>query len=287
VSTDRDTTRVVRSWLDEGVNRLPDRVLDAVLDQIPATHQRRGRWWPVRWFPTTSAAVTFALAAAALAIVVVLGLSSLVAPNVGAPGVDEPTPSPLPTASALSLEYGLPLDPGRYALADPFPVELSFDVDSQWEACSIGPFEQGICYRVGTASSGPGPAGIAFLIVDNVVAHPCDEVLRDPPVGPTVDDLVAAITSLPTREATEPVDASVGGFPAKRFTITHPAGVSCGNTWATTTRTNGTGATEINDVYVVDAAGTRIFITTAFYPDTDESMLSAAAAVIASIVIEP
>ena len=45
MSTDRETTRIVRSWLEEGVTRLPDRVLDAVLDQVPATPQRRS-WWP-------------------------------------------------------------------------------------------------------------------------------------------------------------------------------------------------------------------------------------------------
>ena len=44
MSTDRETTRVVRSWLDEGVTKLPDRVLDAVLDQVPATPQRRSGW---------------------------------------------------------------------------------------------------------------------------------------------------------------------------------------------------------------------------------------------------
>ena len=37
MSTDRDVTRIVRSWLEEGVTALPDRVLDAVLDQVPAT----------------------------------------------------------------------------------------------------------------------------------------------------------------------------------------------------------------------------------------------------------
>jgi hypothetical protein len=31
MSTDRDTTRIVRSWLEEGVAALPDRVLDTVL----------------------------------------------------------------------------------------------------------------------------------------------------------------------------------------------------------------------------------------------------------------
>ena len=44
MSTDRDTTRIVRSWLEEGATALPDRVLDAVLDQVPTTRQRRARW---------------------------------------------------------------------------------------------------------------------------------------------------------------------------------------------------------------------------------------------------
>ena len=41
MSAERDETRIVRSWLEEGVTVLPDRVLDAVLDQLPTTHQRR------------------------------------------------------------------------------------------------------------------------------------------------------------------------------------------------------------------------------------------------------
>ena len=49
MSTDRDVTRIVRSWLEEGATALPDRVLDAVLDQLPATPQRRA-WWPARRF---------------------------------------------------------------------------------------------------------------------------------------------------------------------------------------------------------------------------------------------
>jgi hypothetical protein len=44
MNADHETTRVVRSWLDEGVTRLPDRVLDAVLDQVPATPPRRPGW---------------------------------------------------------------------------------------------------------------------------------------------------------------------------------------------------------------------------------------------------
>ena len=41
MNPERDTTRIVRSWLENGVTDLPDRVLDTVLDQLPATPQRR------------------------------------------------------------------------------------------------------------------------------------------------------------------------------------------------------------------------------------------------------
>ena len=70
MSTDRDTTRIVRSWLEEGATALPDRVLDAVLDQLPATSQRRASW-PARRFRTMTMPIRIAVAAAALVAVAV------------------------------------------------------------------------------------------------------------------------------------------------------------------------------------------------------------------------
>ena len=35
MSTDRETTRIVRSWLEEGVTALPDRVLDTCSTNSP------------------------------------------------------------------------------------------------------------------------------------------------------------------------------------------------------------------------------------------------------------
>ncbi len=48
MSTDRDVTRIVRSWLHEDAYEDADRVLDLVLDQLDTTPQRRATWWPVR-----------------------------------------------------------------------------------------------------------------------------------------------------------------------------------------------------------------------------------------------
>jgi hypothetical protein len=34
MTTERETTRIVRSWLEDGATQLPDRVLDGVLDAL-------------------------------------------------------------------------------------------------------------------------------------------------------------------------------------------------------------------------------------------------------------
>ena len=47
MSTERDVTRIVRSWLRTDEHESADRVLDTVLDLLDATPQRRS-WWPAR-----------------------------------------------------------------------------------------------------------------------------------------------------------------------------------------------------------------------------------------------
>jgi hypothetical protein len=95
MSTDRDITRIVRSWLDEGVTVLPDRVLDAVLDQVPSTPQRRA-WWPARRLPTLNTYARFGLVAAAALLAGVVGIG-IYRNSVGGPAV--PTHSSTPSSS--------------------------------------------------------------------------------------------------------------------------------------------------------------------------------------------
>ena len=97
MSTDRETTRVVRSWLEEGVTRLPDRVLDVVLDQVPTTPQRR-RFWSA-WRPNQMNLYAKLLAgAAAVLVVAFVGYQFL--PGRG-PGAGGATLAPSPTSAAL------------------------------------------------------------------------------------------------------------------------------------------------------------------------------------------
>jgi hypothetical protein len=101
VSTDRDVERIVRSWIDEGVTELPDRVLDLVLDQIPATPQRHASWLARRFPPVNNYARLGLVAAAVLAVVIVgiglFGRSTQVGPPVG---TESAAPSVQPSAAA-------------------------------------------------------------------------------------------------------------------------------------------------------------------------------------------
>jgi hypothetical protein len=111
MSADRDVERIVRSWMDEGVTKLPDRVLDLVLNQIPATPQRRASWLARRSPPMNTYARLGLIAAAVLAVAIVgIGLFGRTT-NVG------PTTSPTPSASS-----SLPPSPGSSPLPSPDPI---------------------------------------------------------------------------------------------------------------------------------------------------------------------
>ena len=82
------------------------------------------------------------------------------------------------------------LAPGTYVVTRVEPFEIMITVPEGW-------------VRETTPSMVWSDAGSAayveFVAVDNVYADPfaCDPVGLDPPVGPTVDDLVAALAALP------------------------------------------------------------------------------------------
>lgn len=101
MDTDRDTTRIVRSWLVEGRTALPDHILDAVLDQAAATPQRRPAWL-ARRLPPMGMPIRIAAAAAVVVIAAVFGISLLSGAfgGVGGLGPAATSPSPSPTLAA-------------------------------------------------------------------------------------------------------------------------------------------------------------------------------------------
>jgi hypothetical protein len=282
MTSEREMTGVVRAWLEEGPTSLPDGVLDGVLDELARTPQRRAGWLTPHSAGTTRL-MTIAIAAAALVIALLVGLELFGSPHVGSPSQ---TPGPTVRSTGTRLPDEGTLRGGRYWIGDPYPATLSFDVPKGWEACSFSTYERGVCHAEDGAAV---YIGVAFLVVDDVPVDPCTNEQRQPPLGPSVDDLVAAISSLPRFEASTPIDTTVGGYPAKRFTLTAPQITNCDlQTWSTPSRTNGVGPGEENLLLVVDVDGARVMIAAAYFPRVvSDGERQAIEDLIASIEIQP
>jgi hypothetical protein len=275
-----DIERVLDDYLAVGANELADHVLDAALDDIDHTPQRRS-WWPTRGVAHTIVLARTAIAAAAVLVVAIVGYSSLPGNGTGA------GPTPAPTASPIPLPTNeARLSAGTYALRS-FPVGITFEVPAGWISCSDSEVEQSVCHQATATSLS---IAVSFLIVDDVVADPCSPDKLDPPVGPSVADLVTAISGLDGFKATAPVNVTVDGFSGEQFTVAAPTTTACDlKTWATVDRTNGVGPGEINLLDVLDVDGTRVVIAGAYHPENPAVAedLAAIQQIMASVHIEP
>ena len=126
MSTERETTRIVRSWLRVDEHESADRVLDAVLDQLDTIPQRRAGW-PARRTITMNKFMTIGLAAAAVLVAVLIGFQLFGSGG----GIGGPDNEPGATTEATASPAALPLPSegsliaGRYFIGDPFPVSAS------------------------------------------------------------------------------------------------------------------------------------------------------------------
>jgi hypothetical protein len=265
VRADPELERVVRSWLQEEGHEDAERVLFTVLNQVDTTPQRRAGWLARRFPIMNNKTVRYGIAAAAVLVIALVGANLLPGANRGSSPTPSPTTSPTssPRPSSLAVPFGTPLDPGRYALSEQFPVSLTFEIEESWNACSESGTEQNLCRP---------DNGISFVIVENVAADPCnpDGGGLVPAVGPTVDDLVTAISSLEGFQATAPVAVTVGGFQGVEFELAAPAEAPCDGfgTWMTASRTTGMGLGEFNLVQVIDAGGQRLLIAASYDPSS-------------------
>ena len=223
MSSDRDTTRIVRSWLRTDEHESADRVLDAVLDRLDTTPQRRFTWWPARRFPEMNNTAKLALGAAAVVVVALLGVRFL-APGGTGLGSDGPTAAPTPTATPQLLATG-PLDAGTVMASVYDSISVTFTVPEGWQG-----FE-GSCVLPVTGTTAPDGMGICFQeVVGGLYSDPCDPAAQaDIPIGPSVDDLATALTEQTAYEATDPTDVTLGGYSGKRLDLQLPTDVaSCG-----------------------------------------------------------
>ncbi len=170
--------------------------------------------------------------------------------------------TPVLLAPADAVEEFRQLEAGAHVVGDPFPVRISFVVPDGWLTWAYTPAAS----QVNIVK--PAVGEVSFEIVDNVSAEPCTQLLRDPPVGASVEDLVAALSDISDVDVSPPTHVTIDGFPGTQLTITAPAETRCERlyTWRTTTRQNGVGPGEVNEIRILDVDGIRLVIAVAHGP---------------------
>jgi hypothetical protein len=159
-----------------------------------------------------------------LALVVLLVLGACAR---GQDEADTTTPSPVRSSDPspapriqdiMDLEPFAPLEPGTY-FTDPdldpsTPLRVAYEV----------PFE-GWSMWIGAAKpADDGHVMVSITTVTNLVKHGCrDHSWADPPVGPSVNDLAAALADLaPFRVTSPPKDVTIYGYSGKHLELAVP-----------------------------------------------------------------
>lgn len=136
MSSERETTRRVRSWLEAGVTTIPDHVLDAVLDQVPTTRQRRPLW-PVRRDAEMSTFARLGGLAAAVIVVIVAGTALMLGGGIGSDPTGAPSPPPtleIPSGAPPATRppaSGAALLPGEFTACVPQNSEFKAGTSEQ------------------------------------------------------------------------------------------------------------------------------------------------------------
>ena len=322
MSTDRDVNRIVRSWLEEGATALPDRVLDTVLDQLPATSQRRAMS-PARRLSEMNNALKLAIATAAVVVVALVGINLL--PRSGSVGgagpsptsdptdAPSPTPAPSPTkdpnlnftgsyAAGATYVIDNVCQPAMSASAHCVAGRMTFTIPATgWYA----PLE---AWRIGKNIPGEGSdlfdLYVTPLVAGNIYTGGCQwrGTELDPPVGPTVDDLATALSAL--AGASPPASVTVGGHPGKKVELSTPADLDVATTcdrdgggsdgifgrivfergFAAAPYTHGMG--QHQTIYIIDVDGTRQVIDAMYLPGASAADRAEQDEIIASIRFE-
>jgi len=296
MSTDLDTTRIVRSWLEEGRTTLPDWVRDDVMDRLPSTPQRRSRWTAWR-FTTMPTAAKTAVAAAAVIVIAVGALTFLQRPTgPGATPTQSPTTTPTPevtpapTASVepiSNLPITGPVPAGTYRVTS---TNILVTVPSGWHI-------NGSEGRDLRKNEGSAEVVLMFWRPDiGVRPDACGGSEGPSSTGPTADDLLAALRDQDSTDVSEPVDVTIGEIAAQHLVVSASEGIdpaACEETllhvWSSPTANgNDFGVTDPSGlpVYVSETESGRVVFTMFNGPDATAEDLAERDAVMESMVIE-
>ena len=122
-------------------------------------------------------------------------------------------------------------------------------------------------------------------------SEPCSDVSHQEPdvwVGPTVADFVDAVQAQEALDITRPVDTTLGGHPARFFSLDAPADLSDCEEWRPwEPGFFAQGPRNHWDVWVVDVDGDRVLIVAQYFPGTPRDIRSEVRAMAESIRFTP
>lgn len=312
-----DTDRILDVYLAPEADRLSDRVIDAALDQIARTPQRRALRVPWRFL--TMPALSRAAGIAAVVLVAIVGAGSIIYLNSSGSGssggqsrpIPTPTqapttePTPAPTAAVIPPLPEGTLAAGTYRLRPISSETMTVDAtvpDGGW----VGGPPSAFSGPVGD-SNGPNGVAVAFFNAQTINSDPCHwdkdgsgsaPQEGDIEVGPTVDDLADALAANASYESTTPVEATLGGYSGKRLElqlVPDPSGCDTfsgeGDQYFVFGGRDGgqfaQGGANTWQVTIVDVEGTRLIAVLLAYEETSAADLSAAQRILESVVITP
>lgn len=310
MTTDRDTTRIVRSWMRVEHYESADRVLDAVLNRLDTTPQRRATRWSARRPATMNTTVKFGLAAAVVAVAALVGINFVADPDVGGPGPAEPTaaatpeptrtPEPPVAETSISLEGPLPV--GRLLLNDGEGGTPRVTVTIPAPGWYGLPHE-GILAKNDNPDAPDGAGMNVFLGALgalNVYGDPCrwSDATRE--TATTVDELRAALAAQAFRDASEPQDITLDGYAGTSITLHVPDDAvfsECDRgifaSWAGGTFADSGGPSrvhqapgQVDEVWIVDVNGDLVIIDWFYYEGTPSEDVEQLRAIVESVTFD-
>jgi hypothetical protein len=277
MTTKSDPEALLAAYLADGMSVLPDRVVDAVLDEVHRTRQRAvlGPWRTSRM----NSALKLAIAAAAVIVVALAGFTLLPRNQSGVGGTSSPSSTPpgepaSPAASPLSKAFEMTVNGSEKAV----PRNLTVQLPDGWSNA------------VWWASpANDDSSNLSFSLVSNTFSEPCEYILRSPQVDQTIESVATGFSEISGTTATAPVRATIAGMEAMYVEAEAPESLPCDPFWwweSTPGDGNNPSAGQTLRIWVVDAGGQVVAIMTRTHPGTSAETQEQLDAALETIVFD-
>jgi hypothetical protein len=287
-ASDPDVTRAIRSWLHEDRHEDVSRIAAAVLDQVERTPRRRVTWWPARRSPLMSKFAAVALGGGAVVVALFLGIGLLGSRAPSGPGGQStvaPSPTLAPTPASSSAGLGLPVGPFAATRGGNDPVNVTVQIASPgWASLS----DYDALTKNDDGLEPPDTVGVSLLAWSTtggvfVYGDPCHWSTTEPKAPATTPaEIAAALAAQPSRNATQPVDVTIGGYAGKHLTLhvaidaasRSDAFAACDNDTFASYRFEGEsgpsryhqGPDQIDEMWILDVNGKLVILDATYGP---------------------